>query len=236
MAFATTVRAQRRTGNREGVAILLASCERDIMDGEDFEFVVKNASDNGLQALLTYDGQAEPFAFFFGHRKSGDRYSGSLVYLDPVDQIDEVPWEPTVLNIADILQSNMSVVLDDVEVFSRFDPTNVGQPEMRQNRVSRDSMEYESYALQINAIAEEDLQDGEAPEEDYWPVAKLECLMDSKPSVVAILMQDPTLCTDENIQHFVQWLWRTLGWTSEVEVSVCIPAQSLGLLQINDTQ
>jgi hypothetical protein len=206
------------------------------MDGVDFEFVVKNASENGLQALLTYDGQTEPFAFFFGHRLASNRYSGTLVYLDPVDQIDQLPWEPTVLNLADILQTNMSVLLDDVEVFSRFEPTEIGQPEMRQNRVVRDSTGFESYSLQVTAIAEEDLQAGEHTDEDYWPVAKLECLMDSEPPVVAILMQDPTLCTDENIQHFVQWLWRTLEWNSSVAVSVCIPAQSLGLLQINDNE
>jgi hypothetical protein len=204
------------------------------MDGEDFEFVIKNASDHGIQAILTYEGHAEPFAFFFSHRTSPKGYSGTLVYLDPADHIDEVPWEPTVLNIADILQTNMSVMLENVEVFARFDPENIGQPEVRQNRVSRSSMDYESYSLQINAIAEEDVVDGQGDEEDYWPVAKLECVMDSTPPVVAILMQDPTLCTDENIQHFVGWLWRTVGWTSEVEVSVCIPALSLGQLQINE--
>ncbi|MFN7627280.1 MAG: hypothetical protein ACK5PZ_10650 [Pirellula sp.] len=204
------------------------------MDGEDFEFVVKNVSPNGVQAILTYDGENEPFAFFFAHRVTESGYAGSLVFLDAVDKLDELPWQPTALNVADILDTNMQVQLDRIEVFSRFEPTNIGQPEIRQNRVNRDSPDYDSYALQVDACAEEDYEDGEADEEDYWPVAKLECVMDSEPPVVAILMQDPTLCTDDNVQHFVDWLWRSLGWKEDVAVAICMPAQSLGLLQLGE--
>lgn len=204
------------------------------MDGEDFEFVVKNVSPNGVQSILTYDDESEPFAFFFAHRITESRYAGSLVFLDVVDKLDELPWQPTALNVADILATKMQVQLDRIEVFSRFEPADHGQPEIRQNRVNRDGPDYESYALQVDACAE--IEDEEVAEDDYWPVAKLECIMDSEPPVVAILMQDPTLCTDDNVQHFVDWLWRTLGWKEDVAVAICMPAQSLGLLQLSEPE
>lgn len=90
------------------------------MDGEDFELVIKNQSDTGLQAILIYQGQSEPFAFFFAHQVSEQAYSGSLVFLDPAESLDELAWEPTVLNIAGILDANLNVQLLDVEVLCRF--------------------------------------------------------------------------------------------------------------------
>ena len=207
------------------------------MDRDDFEFVVKNQSETGLQAILIYDGQSDPFAFFFGHRLNEQGYSGTLVFLDPVDSLDEVPWNETVLNIADILDTNVGVQLLDIEVLSRFDPTDISQPKMRHNRISRTTVDYESYELQVEGIETEDFekfeQAGETPDDEaYWPVAKIECIMDSTPPVAAIFIQDEDLCTDEHTQHFVNWLAHSVQWPKEIAISICMPAQSLGRLEL----
>ncbi|MFM8400290.1 MAG: hypothetical protein ACKOAH_20865, partial [Pirellula sp.] len=81
------------------------------MDGEDYELVIKNQSATGLQAILIYEGQTEPFAFFFAHQVTEQSYSGTLVFLDQADVLDNLPWDPTVLNIAGILDANLSVQL-----------------------------------------------------------------------------------------------------------------------------
>jgi protein translocase SecG subunit len=164
------------------------------MDGEDFELVIKNQSSTGLQAVLIYQGQSDPFAFFFGHKITEQEYSGSLVFLDPAESLEDLPWEPVVLNIAGILDANLGLQLFDVEVLCRFDPVEVSQPQMRQNRISRTTVDFESYELQIEAIETEVFeqfdQQGEVPDDQsYWPVAKAECLMDSDPPVIAVLMQ-----------------------------------------------
>jgi hypothetical protein len=207
------------------------------MDGDDFEFIIKNQSSTGLQAILVYDGEEDPFAFFFGHRLTEEGYSGSLVFLDPAESLKEIPWEPTLLNIADILDTNMGIQLLDAEVMSRFDPAQIEQPSMRHNRISRASVDYESYELQIEAIATADFeraeQAGEKPDDEaYWPVAKVECIMDSTPPVAAIFMQDASLCTDEHTQDFVNWLGHAVKWPEGIRVSICMPAQSLGSVEI----
>ncbi|MCY3007095.1 MAG: hypothetical protein NTV29_14115 [Planctomycetota bacterium] len=207
------------------------------MDGEDFELVIKNQSSTGLQAILINQGQSDPFAFFFGHKISPQEYSGSLVFLDPAESLEDLPWEPVVLNIAGILDANLGLQLLDVEVLCRFDPTEVSQPKMRQNRISRTTVDFESYELQIEAIETEVFQQfeqrGELPEDSsYWPVAKAECLMDSQPPVIAVLMQDESLCTDEHTQHFVNWLAHSMQWPKDIQVTVCMPARSLGRLEL----
>lgn len=207
------------------------------MDGEDFELVIKNQSKTGLQAILIYEGQSEPFAFFFGHQISDQSYSGSLVFLDPAESLDDLPWEPTVLNIAGILDANLEMQLVDVEVLCRFDPTQVSQPEMRHNRISRATVDYESYELQIEAIEtsvfEQAEQAGIKPSDDaYWPVAKVECVMDAEPPVAAVLIEDEDLCTDEDTQHFVNWLANSLSFPREIQVTVCMPARSLGRAEL----
>ncbi len=207
------------------------------MDGEDFELVLKNQSSTGLQAVLIYQGQSDPFAFFFGHKITEQEYSGSLVFLDPAESLEDLPWEPVVLNIAGILDANLGLQLFDVEVLCRFDPTEVSQPQMRQNRISRTTVDFESYELQIEAIETEVFeqfdQQGQAPDDQsYWPVAKAECLMDSDPPVIAVLMQDESLCTDEHTQHFVNWLAHSMQWPKEIQVTVCMPARSLGRLEL----
>jgi len=216
------------------------------MDGDDFEFIIKNQSSTGLQAVLIYDGQEDPFAFFFGHKISEQGYSGTLVFLDPAQSLDEIPWEPTILNVADILDTNMSVQLLDVEIMARFDPTEIEQPTMRHNRISRTTVDYESFELQIEAIATEDFEklensDDESSEQalgedSYWPVAKAECIMDSEPPVAAILMQDESLCTDEHTQHFVNWLGHAVKWPDSIRVSICMPALSLGRIELEKPQ
>ena len=207
------------------------------MDGEDFELVIKNQSKTGLQAILIYEGQSEPFAFFFGHQVSEQSYSGTLVFLDPAESLEHIPWEPTVLNIAGILDANLSVQLADVEVLCRFDPTEISQPEMRHNRISRSTVDYESYELQIEAIEtsvfEQAEQNGVKPDDEaYWPVAKVECVMDAEPPVAAVLIQDEDLCTDEDTQHFVNWLANSLSFPREIQVTVCMPARSLGRAEL----
>jgi hypothetical protein len=207
------------------------------MDGEDFELVIKNQSSTGLQAVLIYQGQSDPFAFFFGHKITEQEYSGSLVFLDPAESLEDLPWEPVVLNIAGILDANLGLQLFDVEVLCRFDPVEVSQPQMRQNRISQTTVDFKSYELQIEAIETEVFeqfdQQGEVPDDQsYWPVAKAECLMDSDPPVIAVLMQDESLCTDEHTQHFVNWLAHSMQWPKEIEVTVCMPARSLGRLEL----
>ncbi|MFM8573497.1 MAG: hypothetical protein ACKOAU_18020 [Pirellula sp.] len=207
------------------------------MDGEDFELVIKNQSDTGLQAILIYQGQSEPFAFFFAHQVSEQAYSGSLVFLDPAESLDELAWEPTVLNIAGILDANLSVQLLDIEVLCRFDPEQISQPEMRHNRISRSTVDYESYELQIEAIEtdvfEQAEQAGQVPsDDDYWPVAKVECIMDCDPPVIAVFIQDEDLCTDENTNHFVNWLAQSVGFPKGIQVPVCMPARSLGRAEL----
>jgi hypothetical protein len=108
---------------------------------------------------------------------------------------------------------------------------------MRQNRISRTTVDFESYELQIEAIETEVFeqfdQQGQAPDDQsYWPVAKAECLMDSDPPVIAVLMQDESLCTDEHTQHFVNWLAHSMQWPKEIQVTVCMPARSLGRLEL----
>ena len=216
------------------------------MDGDDFEFIIKNQSSTGVQAVLIYDGQEDPFAFFFGHKLSEQGYSGTLVFLDPAESLDEIPWEPTILNVADILDTNMSVQLLDVEIMARFDPSEIEQPTMRHNRISRTTVDYESFELQIEAIATEDFEklenSGDESSEQalgadaYWPVAKAECIMDSEPPVAAILMQDASLCTDEHTQHFVNCLGHAVKWPDSIRVSICMPAQSLGRIELEKPQ
>lgn len=207
------------------------------MDGEDFELVIKNQSETGLQAILIYEGQSEPFAFFFAHRISDQSYSGSLVFLDQAESLDEISWEPTVLNIAGILDANLSVQLQEVEVLCRFDPEQISQPEMRHNRISRSTVDFESYELQIEAIEtnvfEQAEQAGQSPSDDaYWPVAKVECVMDADPPVIAVFIQDEDLCTDEHTQHFVNWLANAVSFPQDIQVTVCMPARSLGRAEL----
>jgi hypothetical protein len=209
------------------------------MDGEDFELVIKNQSATGLQATLIYEGQSDPFAFFFAHKVSEESYSGTLVFLDPAESLGELAWEPTVLNIAGILDANMGVVLMDVEVLCRFDPQNISQPEMRHNRISRSTVDYDSYELQIEAIEtdvfEQAEQAGQTPNDDaYWPVAKVECVMDADPPVIAVFIQDPALCTDEHTQHFVNWLANAAQFPKDIQATVCMPAQSLGRAELEN--
>jgi hypothetical protein len=159
------------------------------------------------------------------------------VFLDPAESLEDLPWEPVVLNIAGILDANLGLQLFDVEVLCRFDPSEVSQPQMRQNRISRTTVDFESYELQIEAIETEVFeqfdQQGEVPDDQsYWPVAKAECLMDSDPPVIAVLMQDESLCTDEHTQHFVNWLAHSMQWPKEIQVTVCMPARSLGRLEL----
>ncbi|MFN9507516.1 MAG: hypothetical protein ACK6AO_00765 [Planctomycetota bacterium] len=208
------------------------------MDGEDFELVIKNQSDTGLQAILIYEGQSEPFAFFFAHQVTEQSYAGTLVFLDQASSLDELPWEQTVLNVAGILDANLSVQLLDVEVQSRFDPKQIAQPQMRHNRISRSTVDYESYELQIEGVEtsvfEQAEQAGETPSDDaYWPVAKVECVMDADPPVIAVLIQDEDLCTDEHTQHFVNWLANAVQFPKEIQVTVCMPARSLGRAELD---
>lgn len=207
------------------------------MDGEDYELVIKNQSATGLQAILIYEGQTEPFAFFFAHQVTEQTYSGTLVFLDQADVLDNLPWEPTVLNIAGILDANLSVQLLDVEVFSRFDPKEITQPQMRHNRISRSTVDYESYELQIEgvdtSVFEQAEQSGQTPsDEAYWPIGKVECMMDSDPPVLAVLIQDEDLCTDDHTQHFVNWLANAVQFPKDIQVTVCMPARSLGRAEL----
>jgi hypothetical protein len=211
------------------------------MDGEDFELVIKNQSSTGLQAVLIYEGQSDPFAFFFAHQISQQSYAGTLVFLDPAESLDDLDWEPTVLNIAGILDANLQAQLMEVEVLCRFDPKEIAQPQMRHNRIARSTVDFESYELQIEAIEtnvfEAAEQAGQTPnEEAYWPVAKVECVMDADPPVIAVFIQDENLCTDEHTQHFVNWLANAVSFPKEIQVTVCMPARSLGRAELEKPQ
>ncbi|MFN6400009.1 MAG: hypothetical protein ACK449_08950 [Planctomycetota bacterium] len=163
------------------------------------------------------------------------------MFLDPAESLDDLDWEPTVLNIAGILDANLQVQLMEVEVLCRFDPKEIAQPQMRHNRIARSTVDFESYELQIEAIEtnvfEAAEQAGQTPnEEAYWPVAKVECVMDADPPVIAVFIQDENLCTDEHTQHFVNWLANAVSFPKEIQVTVCMPARSLGRAELEKPQ
>jgi hypothetical protein len=110
---------------------------------------------------------------------------------------------------------------------------------MRHNRISRSTVDYDSYELQIEAIEtdvfEQAEQAGQTPNDDaYWPVAKVECVMDADPPVIAVFIQDPALCTDEHTQHFVNWLAHAAQFPKDIQATVCMPAQSLGRAELEN--
>lgn len=187
----------------------------------DFSVTVHAMAPHGFQADLMWEGEKSPFARICTHEVEPNKQDATLFVVS--EEISASPEEMThiVEQMARIMQSNLSTELSACTIFQRIEaPDPPIPPEARQMHISRSGELDVTHRLIIRSLADADFAAQRTDNELYRNVAIAECILNSSPPQVTIIMQDESLMTEPESEGLARWLARLLKWPSDTTIDI----------------
>lgn len=188
---------------------------------KDFSVTVHSMDAQGFQADLTWEGTKSPFARFCAHEVGPKSQDASLFVVT-----NDVTHSPEIMTyiveqMARLMLTELETELAACTVFQRIDTPNPPIPtETRHMHISLSGEIEKTHRLIIRSIAKENFDQENFDPKNYRNVAVAECLLNTQPPQVTIIMQDESLMTEQEAEGLARWLAKVMKWPKDTAIDI----------------
>lgn len=199
------------------------------MSERDFGLADVVVSPTGAIFLLLFDDETSPSGIVVC-QTNPDSSAMQIVFFQPFDSYspEERHWIMGRLGL--MIKDETGFVPRQIHIFSTVYDRVLREPEELRLRASRSTLE-PSYYLTVRALSLENFESGAFEETNYSRAATVVCLDDLESPAVGIIFEDPLLDSQEEQDHFIEWLRGTLKWSDDVAIVFKICARLVAVAE-----
>lgn len=195
----------------------------------EFELIGVLGSRTGAVFQLVFDSHSNPSAIVISQRHS-DYSALQILLFDSIDSFSSASLEWLFGQVSVMIRNHTGFLPRQIHVFSTVYDRVLRDPQELRLRVSRSSLD-PSYYLTVAALSLQNFESGAFEETNYSRTATVFCMDDLEPRAVGIIFEDPLLDSEEEQDHFMEWLRGTLKWPDDVAIVFKVCARLVAIVE-----